>query len=59
MLFYQHLRKAGGTGFCDLIRQNIGSESTPPYFCMIDRAGRLATPPWDDAEVLLTTTTDG
>jgi hypothetical protein len=52
-LFYQHLRKAGGTGFCDLAQNNLPRKQTPPYFCMIDNRGSLATPPWNDEEYLM------
>jgi hypothetical protein len=47
-IFYQHLRKAGGTGFCKLASDNLGRRRCPPYFCMIDSKGSLATPPWSD-----------
>ena len=52
-LFYQHLRKAGGTGFCDLAQNNLPGRQTPPYFCMIDNRGSLATPPWNNEEYLM------
>lgn len=52
-LFYQHLRKAGGTGFCDLAQNNLPRHQTPPYFCMIDNRGSLATSPWNDEEYLM------
>lgn len=52
-LFYQHLRKAGGTGFCDLAQNNLPRKQTPPYFCMIDNRGSLATPPWNNEEYLM------
>lgn len=52
-LFYQHLRKAGGTGFCDLARSNLGGRLVPPYYCMPDNKGSLATPPWEDTEYLV------
>jgi hypothetical protein len=52
-LFYQHLRKAGGTGFCDLAQSNLPRQQTPPYFCMIDNRGSLATAPWNDEEYLM------
>lgn len=58
LLFYQHLRKAGGSSFCALVRDNIGKQATPNYHCMIDNAGRLSTPPWNDSETLLTLTTN-
>ena len=35
-IFYQHLRKAGGTGFCDLAKSNLGAKHIPPYYCMPD-----------------------
>jgi hypothetical protein len=30
-IFYQHLRKAGGTGFCDLAKRNMAQKDVPPY----------------------------
>ena len=45
-IFFQHMRKAGGTGFCDLATRNMGVR-TPPYYCMPDERGSLATPPWN------------
>ena len=33
-IFYQHLRKAGGTGFCDLAQRNLPKGSVPAYYCM-------------------------
>ena len=51
-IFYQHLRKAGGTGFCDLAKKNMGKEEIPKYYCMPDRKGSLSTPPWNKAEYL-------
>ena len=38
-VFYQHLRKAGGTSFCDLARRNLKSREVPPYYCMPDKRG--------------------
>ena len=38
-VFYQHLRKAGGTSFCDLARRNLKSREVPPYYCMPDERG--------------------
>lgn len=52
-LFYQHLRKAGGTGFCELARRNMEKRSIPPYYCMPDNRGSLATPPWNDESFIL------
>lgn len=52
-ILYQHLRKAGGTGFCELAKTNLERHETPPYFCMVDNRGSLATPPWNsEAKVL-------
>lgn len=45
-IFYQHLRKAGGTGFCDLAKNNMPHRMVPPYYCMPDNRGSLALPPW-------------
>ena len=52
-IFYQHLRKAGGTGFCELAKSNMDQGSVPPYYCMPDNRGSLATPPWNDGAYLL------
>jgi hypothetical protein len=49
-IFYQHLRKAGGTGFCQLATDNMGRSRIPPYYCMVDNRGSLATPPWNNSE---------
>ena len=38
-LFYQHLRKAGGTSFCDFARSNMPRKFTPGYYCMPDNKG--------------------
>ena len=35
-LFFQHLRKAGGTFFCDLASRNLASKRVPKYYCMPD-----------------------
>jgi hypothetical protein len=35
-IFFQHLRKAGGTTFCKLAGDNLPTGSVPPYFCMPD-----------------------
>ena len=40
-IFYQHLRKAGGTSFCDLANKNIPRKEIPPYYCMPDNKGSL------------------
>ena len=32
-LFFQHLRKAGGTNFCTLAEHNLKKEDLPPYYC--------------------------
>jgi hypothetical protein len=53
IIFYQHLRKAGGTGFCDLAKNNLPKGSIPPYYCMPDNRGSLATPPWVNTSYLL------
>jgi hypothetical protein len=47
-IFYQHLRKAGGTGFCDLAKRNLPVGSVPAYYCMPDQRGSLALQPWGD-----------
>lgn len=49
-IFYQHLRKAGGTGFCQLATDNLKRGEVPPYYCMIDNRGSLATPPWNNPQ---------
>jgi hypothetical protein len=51
-IFYQHLRKAGGTGFCQLAKDNLGKNHVPPYYCMVDDRGSLATPPWNNPQYL-------
>lgn len=51
-IFYQHLRKAGGTGFCDLAKKNMKRGEIPAYYCMPDRKGSLSTPPWNNAHYL-------
>lgn len=35
-LFFQHLRKAGGTNFCSLSEKNLPKKAQPPYYCMPD-----------------------
>ena len=35
-LFFQHLRKAGGTHFCSLAQQNLPKQAIPKYYCMPD-----------------------
>jgi len=35
-LFFQHLRKAGGTGFCSLAEANLPRKNLPGYYCMPD-----------------------
>jgi hypothetical protein len=35
-LFFQHLRKAGGTHFCSLAETNLPKEAIPIYYCMPD-----------------------
>jgi hypothetical protein len=50
-VFFQHLRKAGGTGFCDLAQRNMPGQC-PPYFCMPDDRGTLVTPPWNTTWLL-------
>ncbi|CAM9439647.1 unnamed protein product [Chrysoparadoxa australica] len=52
-LYFQHLRKAGGTGFCDLAQRNMPKSEVPDYYCMPDRLGALATPPWSEASYLM------
>ena len=32
-LFFQHLRKAGGTNFCALAKDNMKKKELPKYFC--------------------------
>lgn len=55
-LFFQHLRKAGGTNFCSLAEKNLPRKSQPPYYCMPDmgwtnnqRAGYLHD--WSNEEI--------
>lgn len=35
-LFFQHLRKAGGTHFCSLAQANLLPKHVPDYYCMPD-----------------------
>ncbi|KAL7552582.1 hypothetical protein ACHAWF_015836 [Thalassiosira exigua] len=35
-LFFQHLRKAGGTNFCSLAEANLPRKAQPRYYCMPD-----------------------
>ena len=35
-LFFQHLRKAGGTEFCTLAQKNLLRPNVPSYYCMPD-----------------------
>jgi hypothetical protein len=35
-LFFQHLRKAGGTNFCTLAQHNLLKAQVPSYYCMPD-----------------------
>lgn len=35
-LYFQHLRKAGGTHFCTLAEDNLPKQNLPPYYCMPD-----------------------
>mmetsp|Transcript_17621 Transcript_17621/g.20181 ORF Transcript_17621/g.20181 Transcript_17621/m.20181 type:complete len:437 (+) Transcript_17621:644-1954(+) len=35
-LFFQHLRKAGGTNFCSLAESNLKKNELPKYYCMPD-----------------------
>jgi len=35
-IFFQHLRKAGGTHFCSLAEANFPKHQLPKYFCMPD-----------------------
>ena len=35
-IFFQHLRKAGGTHFCTLAQKNLPSAQVPSYYCMPD-----------------------
>lgn len=35
-LFFQHLRKAGGTNFCSLAQNNFPKNAVADYFCMPD-----------------------
>lgn len=34
-ILYQHLRKAGGTSFCELAKSNMDRNTVPPYYCMV------------------------
>lgn len=55
-LFFQHLRKAGGTNFCSLAEKNLPKHAQPAYYCMPDmgwtgnkRAGYLHD--WSNEEI--------
>ncbi|CAM9474717.1 unnamed protein product [Ectocarpus fasciculatus] len=54
-IYYQHLRKAGGTAFCDMASRNMLATELPWYFCMADGRGSTATPPWSDKDFFLET----
>ena len=56
-LFFQHLRKAGGTNFCTLAEHNLPRDTLPRYYCMPDMhwpktpgAGYLHS--WSNAEII-------
>lgn len=56
-LFFQHLRKAGGTDFCSLAEENLPKSAKPPYYCMPDmkwsghkNAGYLHS--WSNPEII-------
>jgi len=36
-LFFQHLRKAGGTNFCTLAEKNLPRKAQPRHYCMPDK----------------------
>ncbi|CAM9519665.1 unnamed protein product, partial [Hapterophycus canaliculatus] len=58
-IYYQHLRKAGGTGFCEMAGRRVGNGANmptvevPTYHCMPDNRGAMATPPWSKREFLM------
>lgn len=52
-IYYQHLRKAGGTGFCEMAGRNMVKTEVPRYHCMPDNRGGMATPPWSNQDYLL------
>ncbi|CAM9890825.1 unnamed protein product, partial [Laminaria digitata] len=53
-IYYQHLRKAGGTGFCEMAgSRNMEHSEVPRYHCMPDNRGGMATPPWSNGGYLL------
>eukprot|EP00904_Undaria_pinnatifida_P002101 jgi/Undpi1/11892/HiC_scaffold_4.g01591.m1 len=52
-IYYQHLRKAGGTGFCEMAGRNMDQSEVPRYHCMPDNRGAMATPPWSNGAYLL------
>eukprot|EP00903_Cladosiphon_okamuranus_P017092 g15749.t1 len=49
-IYYQHLRKAGGTGFCEMASRNMLPREVPNYHCMPDDRGAMATPPWSNQD---------
>ncbi|KAG5175751.1 hypothetical protein JKP88DRAFT_337460, partial [Tribonema minus] len=52
-LYFQHMRKAGGTAICDLAKRNMPPHQVPRHYCMPDVRGAMATPPWSLREHLL------
>jgi hypothetical protein len=44
-LYFQHLRKAGGTHFCTLAEDNLPPRNVPPYYCMPDYQWKKAGDP--------------
>ncbi|KAG5178646.1 hypothetical protein JKP88DRAFT_346923 [Tribonema minus] len=66
-VYFQHMRKAGGTAFCDLAKRNMPTRQrnmstqqrnmqmrqVPKHYCMSDRRGALASPPWSERDYLL------
>ena len=43
-LFFQHLRKAGGTNFCSLAEKNLPRHAQPAYYCMPDMVSTILHP---------------
>lgn len=56
-VFFQHLRKAGGTSFCELARSNMRFKETPPYYCKTDRMHSIYPSAISDAVNLNTSLT--
>ena len=54
ILWYEHLSKAGGTSFCELVKLNMPKEKVPRYHCMPSKGklmdGRVGS--WSNKELM-------